>query len=162
MPVAPDPFALRRDRPGDPAWTRLTERGPDAAVPDFPLTDPTPRELHWWADCWSRPQATEWENREEHVTVALYCRVLAQTEAKNAPVTLHRPLKQLRDELGLSVEGAHRRRWLMPNEGGPARAVPGAAPTPRRPSSPGRRSARERFTVIRPAEADSADDPTSL
>src|SRR4051794_41434707 len=105
MPRPPDPLALRRDRKDDPAWITLSPRDAAAPVPDFPLDAPTPRELHWWADAWARPQATEWERHEEHVTVALYCRVLAQAEAPNAPVTIHRPLKQLRDELGLSIDG---------------------------------------------------------
>ncbi len=162
MPVAPDPFALRRDRPGDPAWTRLTPRDPKATVPTFPLADPTPRELHWWAYCWALPQATEWENREEHVTVALYCRVITQTEAKNAPVTLHRPLKQLRDELGISLEGAHRRRWLMPNEGAAAKTAP-ATVTPingRRARESSRPSAKDRFRRITSAEPFAHDTDT--
>src|SRR4051812_43908231 len=114
MPRPPDPQALRRDRPDDPTWTRLKPRDPDALVPEFPLSSPTPRELHWWADAWRRPQATEWESNSEHLTVALFCRVLAQAEQPGAPVTIHRPLKQLRDELGLSVDGLRRRRWIMP------------------------------------------------
>jgi hypothetical protein len=59
MPRPPDPNALRRDRRDDPAWTTLTDRDPDAAVPDFPLDEPRPRDLHWWRDAWSRPQANE-------------------------------------------------------------------------------------------------------
>jgi hypothetical protein len=162
MPRPPDPNALRRDRPDDPAWTRLVHRDPAAPLPEFPLADPTPRELHWWADAWSKPQASEWEKRDEHLTVALFCRVLAQAEKPNAPVTIHRPLKQLRDELGLSVDGLRRRRWLMPDEqtGATAAGRPrtGATVTPisgaRRPSS------RDRFRRIDPAQATSQEDPT--
>ena len=98
-------------------------------------------------------QANEWEKRDEHVTVALYCRVLAQAEAPNAPVTIHRSLKQLRDELGLSIDGIRRRRWVMPEgtnatNGRPAsvtpiprpyragRAIASRAPRPRSASQP--------------------------
>src|SRR5206468_8378591 len=97
-------------------WTRLVPRDPAAAIPEFPLDAPTERDLHWWRDVWAKPQAVEWERRDEYVTVAMYCRVLAQAERPNAPVTIHRPLKQLRDELGLSVDGLRRRRWILPEE----------------------------------------------
>lgn len=115
MPRVPDPHALRRDRKDDPAWTRLTPRDPAAVVPDFPLDSPTDRDLHRWRDAWSRPQANEWEEGEEHHAVALFARLMTRAEQPNAPVTVMRPLMQLREELGLSVSGL-RRRWLMPDE----------------------------------------------
>src|SRR3954471_15943064 len=169
MPPAPDPNVLRRDRTDDQTWTTLAERAPDAEVPKFPLDNPTPRELHWWADAFQRPQATEWIKRGEELTVALFCRVLAQAEAPNAPVTIHRPRKQLRDELGLSVDGLRRRRWLMPGEknaaagaagrrsGGtfrPGAGFTGATGTPLKPGA--HRTAKERFNRTAPTSEETS------
>jgi hypothetical protein len=160
MPVPPNPLALRRDRSDDPAWTTLKPRDPDAAVPDFPLDAPTPRELHWWDLHWRMPQANEWARRGEEITVALFVRVLAQAEQPNAAVTIHRPLKQLRDELGISVDGARRRRWLLPTDPAVSNARP-ASLTPidggakrARPASTS--SAKQRFRTVHPTEETSA------
>ncbi|WP_100499633.1 hypothetical protein [Geodermatophilus chilensis] len=164
MPTAPDPNALRRDRKDDLAWTQLTPRDLDAAVPEFPLARPTERDLYWWREVWAMPQANEWEKTEEHHAVALYVRLLARSEAPDAPITAMRPLMQLREELGLSVTGRRRRRWLMPGEqtaaskaadrGRPGRVVP--LHGRQRPS------ARDRFRngYITPPAPDADTDPT--
>ncbi len=146
MPRPPDPHALRRDRKDDPAWTRLTPRDPDAVVPDFPLDSPTDRDLHWWQDAWSRPQANEWERGEEHHAVALFARLMTRAEQPNAPVTVMRPLMQLREELGLSVSGLRRRRWLLP--GDPLTTAPGTVTPHRRGAAASRSSSRDRFRRI--------------
>jgi hypothetical protein len=161
MPRPPDPSALRRDRKDDPAWTRLTHRDPSAAVPEFPLADPSPRVLHWWEYHWKTPQADQWERGREHVTVALFCQVLSEAEKPNAPVTIHRPLKQLRDELGLSVDGLKRRRWHLPDDPAasatrPATVTPINGPAGRtRPRS----SAKDRFNIIAAPPADDDKPP---
>ena len=141
MPRPPDPNALRRERNDDPTWLQLTPRDPAAAVPEFPLTDPTPRVLHWWQHFCRMPQANQWQKGREHVTVAIFCQVLAEAEKPTAPVTIHRPLKSLRDELGLSIDGMRRRRWVMPNENV---AAVSATVTPIR-SAPRGGSSRERL-----------------
>jgi len=130
VPRVPDPNALRRDRKDDPAWTRLTPRDPAAAVPDFPLDAPTDRDLHWWRDAWSRPQGTQWGANGEHQAVALFARLMTRAEQPDVPVTVMRPLMQLREELGLSVTGLRRRRWLLPGETTSAATV-----TPIRPGA---------------------------
>jgi hypothetical protein len=157
MPRPPDPNALRRDRNDDPTWPRLTPRDPAAAVPDFPLADPTPRVLHWWEHFWGMPQANQWEKGREHVTVAIFCQVLAEAEKPTAPVTIHRPLKSLRDELGLSIDGMRRRRWVMPDEN--VAAVPPATVTPLRSVQPRRQTSRDRVKRVAPAEQADADRP---
>lgn len=151
MPRVPDPYALRRDRPDDPEWTRLTPRDADAVVPDFPLASPTPRDLHWWQDAWAKPQANEWAKNEEHAAVAMYCRLMARSEMPNSHVTLLRPLQQLREELGISVTGLRRRRWLMPKVADPERPSHAAAPRHGRPSARdrfGRSSVRDNFRIV--------------
>ncbi len=157
MPRPPDPAALRRDRKDDAAWLTLSRRDPDAPVPDFPLDAPTPRELHWWDRHWKMPQATEWERRGEEVTLALFVRVLAQAEKPGAPVTIHRPLKQLRDELGLSIDGLRRRRWFLPADPAASTGRPASVTPINGSAGRTRSSAKDRFRVTYTPPA--ADDP---
>ncbi|MGR7027321.1 hypothetical protein [Geodermatophilus sp. URMC 62] len=67
-----------------------------------------------WAAEWRRPQANEWEKHNEAQAVALFVRLLARAEAPNAPVTLMKYVREFRAELGISADGAARRRWTMP------------------------------------------------
>lgn len=157
MPRPADPTALRRDRPGDRAFTQLTARPDDAVTPDWPLTDPTPRELELWEIEWRRPQANEWEKNDEVQAVALFVRLLARAEAHDAPVTVHKYVREYRAELGISANGAAHRRWLMPTAAAAVR--PAASVTSIRPGAR-RQTARERFTVKPPPRPDAADtDP---
>src|SRR3954454_22852961 len=139
MGVAPAPDALRRDRPSDPAWTQLTPRPADAPVPEWPLTEPTARELELWCREWQRPQSNEWEKNDEVQGVALFVRLLAQGEKPNAPVTIHKYLREWRHELGISANGAATRRWKMPAAGQAAPVTPlRSVQQPRRASARGR------------------------
>ena len=59
---APDPNALRRDRPSDQSeWTNLPAAGRDGPPPSWPLADVIGNELEVWAREWARPQAVMWE-----------------------------------------------------------------------------------------------------
>ncbi len=146
MPAVPDPHALRRDRPSDRAWTRLEPRPADAPVPDWPLTPPSDREMELWTSEWRRPQATEWLKNGEAQAVALFVRLLARAEKPDAPVTLIKYLREFRAELGVSADGAARRRWLMPDadkhNGRPASvtSLPGGSRT--------RSSAKDEFAQV--------------
>lgn len=67
---APDPDAIRRDRPSDQAtWTALPDRR-DGSLPAWPLPDQTPREAVLWVREWQRPQAVMWERNGQQVEVA--------------------------------------------------------------------------------------------
>jgi hypothetical protein len=149
VPPAPRPDALRRDRPSDAPWITLTPRPADAPTPDFPLTDPTDRELELWATEWKRPQAAQWLANDEVQGVALFVRLLALAEKPTSPVTVHKYLREYRNELGISADGAARRRWHLPGAaqaGRPASVTPiRTAPADRpRPRS----TAKGRFNVI--------------
>ena len=102
------------------------------------------------------PQAGQWEKGREHVTVAIFCQVLAEAEKPTAPVTIHRPLKSLRDELGLSIDGMRRRRWVMPDEN--VAAVP-ATVSPIRAVEPRRQTSRDRVKRATPPPADDDRPP---
>lgn len=142
---APDPNALRRDREGD--WLILTPRtGP---TPDWPLTTEAGiEELAQWERAWKTPQATQWERNGMEVEVALYVRTLCEAEKPNAKANLRTLLKQLQENLGLSLPGLARYRWRIAED--PAAT---ATPSPQSPAARparSRPSARDRFKVVPP------------
>jgi len=142
---APDPNALARER--DAAqWTILPAGGRVGEPPQWPLTEPSGRELEWWARLWAYPQAQEWEKLGQVVEVAVYVRRLTQAEAPGAPVNLGTLLRQLGDALGLTIPGMLRLRWHLstPQAAALAQAVGQSAPAP----APGP-SSRGRFRVVR-------------
>ena len=131
---APDPLALRRDRPGDKAtWKHLPAAGRPGPAPDWPLIRPTKREKALWAAEWARPQAIMWEANGQAIEVALYVRTFARAETPGAPVDCRRLVKQLMDGLGISATGLRTNRWIIehePVEHRSPRDVSDAAPTP--------------------------------
>ncbi|MFF7310546.1 hypothetical protein [Streptomyces sp. NPDC008137] len=141
---APDPNALRRNRPSDKAgWTTLPAEGRHGGPPAWPLSEMTDREFELWRDLWAKPQAVAWEALDQGYEVALFVRALAHAEQPDAKVDLQRIVRQYLDSLGLSVQGMLRNRWKI----GPAAEVatspePAAEPAPRRPS------ARDRLRVV--------------
>jgi hypothetical protein len=149
VPPPPNPHALRRDRPSDAPWVTLTPRPADAEIPEWPLTAASPREMELWLREWRRPQATEWLKNDEAQAVALFVRLLARAESPTAPVTLIKYVREFRNELGISADGAARRRWHLPGAApagrqasvSPIRTAPADRPRTRS-------SAKGRFNVI--------------
>lgn len=120
---APDPNALRRDRPSDKdGWTILPADGRIGDPPAWPLINPTDRELAFWADMWTRPQAVMWEALGQDVEVAFYVRKLVEAEQPRASVELRKSIRQDFDSLGLSVQGMLRNRWKIADAVEPASA----------------------------------------
>jgi hypothetical protein len=69
-------------------------------------------------------------------------------------VTIHRPLKQLRDELGLSIDGLRRRRWFLPADPAASTGRPASVTPINGSAGPTRSSAKDRFRRIDTAPAD--------
>lgn len=136
----PDPNALRRDRANDGEWTVLPAAGRPGPAPDWPLAEPTDRELDIWADLWAKPQAVAWEQLGVLHEVALYVRRLCEAEQHGAPAVLSTLVRQLGDSLGISTPGMRANRWRI---GELADAKPAA-----RRSSGTTRSARDRLRVV--------------
>lgn len=110
----PDPNALRRDRPMDRVtWRTLPAEGRIGAVPDWPLSRPTRRELALWARQWVKPQAIAWEESGQLEEVALYVRALVVAERPRASVAARTLVRQLQESLGLSLPGLLRLRWRI-------------------------------------------------
>lgn len=141
---APDPQALRRERDAG-EWTELPAAGRAGDPPEWPLSDPTPRELELWAVEWRRPQAIMWERNGQALEVAMFCRAVADAESPRASVSARTLVRQQMDSLGLSVPGLRSNRWKIVD----AVSV-SAAPAPR----PGRQrgSARTRLKVVEDAD----------
>ena len=146
---APDPMALRRNRPSDKAgWTLLPADGRDGEPPEWPLTDPTDRELRLWDELWERPQAVMWDELGQHLEVALFVRCLAEAERPDAKVDVRKLARQYLDSLGLSVQGMLRNRWKI--SPGTQTAAAAVVLEDAEPSTPAlrRKSARDRMKVV--------------
>ncbi len=111
---APEPDALRRNRPSDQAsWTDLPAAGRQGEAPAWPLPRPIRREIALWNALWQRPQAVIWERDGLVEEVAHYVRADVEAERRDAPT----PLRKLRDErakaLGLTEDALLRLRWRI-------------------------------------------------
>lgn len=107
----PDPNALRRDN-DKREWTHLP-KSREGDAPTWPLTRASGRELRVWNEEWKRPQAVMWEANGQQREVALYVRALVTAEAPNARVQERTLVRQLMDDLGVSLIGLHRHRWVI-------------------------------------------------
>jgi hypothetical protein len=139
---APDPNALRRDRPDDAGWRKLPAVGREGDVPEWPLSDASGRELELWEAEWSRPQAVVWEENGQEVEVALFVRSLVDAELPRATAATRTLVRQQMEALGLTVPGMARNRWMIVEDEAPARRKP-----------KGRGSARDRLKVVESGEA---------
>lgn len=145
---APDPNALRRDRPDDVAsWTILP--GPRTApAPAWPLpTEPSENEQAQWDRVWATPQAHQWEANGLDTEVALYVRTLIEAEKPEAATNLRTLTKTLQENLGLSYVGMLKFRWRLQHA--PASSPATGTETPAaRPARGARKSSRDRLTVV--------------
>ncbi|MFJ6615444.1 hypothetical protein ACIQPT_34790 [Streptomyces sp. NPDC091289] len=142
---APDPNALRRNRPSDKAgWRTLPAEGRSGEPPEWPLTEPTEREEDLWAELWESPQALMWEELGQALEVALAVRTLAEAERADARIDIRKMVRPYLDSLGLTVQGMLRNRWKI----APA-AEQDEAPAIAGPEVPRRPGPRSRLKVVR-------------
>lgn len=152
---AKDPDALRRDRPSDKAaWITLPGTRTDPA-PDWPLPTPaTDEESAVWEREWTRPQAHQWERLNLEMSVALYVRRLVEAQTPGSAASLGTLLRQMQDDLGISITGLRVNGWTIPVEAdNPAPAAPKQARTVKN-------SARDRFKIVPPPTEEAADTDT--
>jgi len=126
---APDPNALRRERDGD-QWRELPAAGRDGELPEWPFPDQSEAERELWSDLWRLPQAVVWEEQLQHLQVALYCRRFVEASAPKSATSLSTLVKQLAEDLGLSLSGMARNQWRIGSSDRPK-----AKPAARRSSS---------------------------
>lgn len=147
---APDPEAVRRDRPDDQAsWWVLDEAGRKGKLPGWPLTPAaSKREQSVWSKLWKLPQAIAWESNRSEFEVALYVRRFCEAEQRNTATNLSTLVRQMADSLGLTTVGLRSNRWRI----GP----PVAKATSSGAGAGGRGGSRERFGVIDGGKQDKA------
>lgn len=111
----------------------------------WPLIDPKPRELELWRRLWKTPQAAEWERLGQELEVGMYVRRLAEAEVPGSSSSLGTLVRQLSENLGLSIPGMLRLRWHL-GRAAAASVIDEDLVADVEPSEP---SARNRFRVIR-------------
>lgn len=112
---SPEPDALRRNRNDDKEWITLPAEGRAGPVPDWPLPGQSEREVELWSDLWGKPQAVVWEHLGLTYEVALLTRRMTEAELPGSSTGLSTLVKQLWEDLGLSVAGMRMNRWRIAN-----------------------------------------------
>lgn len=135
---APDPLSGRSDRRGL-RFAALPADGYAGQIPDFPLPRPVKRERDLWEWAWRTPQADAWSREPwRWHSVAMWARLAAKCEAKDASASDHTARLRMEDNIGLSVAGLKLNGWTISAE----------TPTGESESRPATSSARDRFEVI--------------
>lgn len=110
-----DEASGRSDRRGF-SLTALPSEGYDGPVPEFPLPEPSERELEVWAQAWRTPQACAWAMPSEawrQRTVALWVRTSVRCEAPDAGAALLGQLHRFADQIGLTTAGLAEMGWKV-------------------------------------------------
>lgn len=111
----PDPNSGRSEQRGY-TLSALPAVGYDGAIPDFPLPEPTARELEVWNWAWRTPQACAWSLPSESWrvrTVALWCRVSVACESPDAAASLLGQLHRFADQIGMTTAGLAEMGWRI-------------------------------------------------
>lgn len=97
-------------------FIHLPASGRDGDPPVWPMPRPTKFEREMWVREWQRPQAIEWERRGLELQVAIYVRTIGDAIKPGAPVARMAEARKLMDDLGLSVGGLAKNRWIIDDE----------------------------------------------
>lgn len=111
----PDETSGRSDRRGF-SLTALPAEGFRGPVPDFPLPEPTDRELEVWAAAWRTPQACAWSMPSEQWrtrTVAMWVRLSVRCEAHDASASHLAQLHRFADQIGMTTAGLAEMGWKV-------------------------------------------------
>lgn len=106
----PDPTS-QKSMDGD--WVLLPVAGRTDPPPAWPLPTQSDRESAIWDALWVKPQAIEWSRLGQEHYVGIYVRRLAEAEVADSAVNLSTLVRQMSDELGLTVAGMLRNRWRL-------------------------------------------------
>lgn len=127
-------------------FTALPSEGCKRKAPPFPLTPPLveaigPIEQARWVQVWKSPQAVAWHAQPwRWLTVAQYVRIAVGVElgGKAADVTA---MIRLADQIGMTPAGLKENGWKIAEDQVAQRRTA-------RKTTPARRSARSRMTVV--------------
>lgn len=96
--------------------TALPSEGYAGPVPEFPLPDPSDRELEVWREAWRTPQACAWSLPSERWrtrTVAMWVRQSVRCEALDVPANLLSQLHRFADQIGMTTAGLAEMGWKV-------------------------------------------------
>lgn len=110
----PDPNALRRSRKSDPAWTKIPANiRAGKPVPEWPLVEPSPREIELWSAWWSLPVASLWLESHSLDYVAFTVRMFSEAEQPKARTEDRKSLRQMMADLYMTPDSQLRARILI-------------------------------------------------
>lgn len=111
----PDPNSRTSERKGY-TLTALPAAGFSGDVPaltDY-MPDATDRHETIWSELWSTPQACAWSlERWRWPIVADLVRCIVRAEDPESPASWQTPIRQLREDLGLSWSGLRANGWAI-------------------------------------------------
>lgn len=120
----PDPASARSKRRGY-TQTPLPAEGYNGPIPDFPLPEPSERELEVWSAAWRTPQGWGWSQPTEAWrarTVGLWVRLSVRCEAPDASASLLAQLHRLADQIGMTTAGLSEIGWRVAEREAPEQA----------------------------------------
>ena len=82
-------------------------------APDWPLVEPSPRELELWEAWWAEPVARIWEETSSAIYVAFAVRMFAEAEQPKARTEDRKSLNQMMANLYLTPDSQLRARILI-------------------------------------------------
>lgn len=110
----PDPNSGRSDRRGL-VLSALPPTGFDGDAPDFPLPNASVREVEFWAQVWTTPQACAWNLEPwRWPVVAMYVRTFVLAENADEPnAALLGQIHRFGDQIGLTPAGLKENGWRI-------------------------------------------------
>ena len=96
--------------------TTLPAEGYAGDVPEFPLPEPSDREIDVWREAWRTPQACAWSLPSERWrmrTVAMWVRQSVRCEASDVPANLLAQLHRFADQIGMTTAGLAEMGWKV-------------------------------------------------
>ena len=103
-------------KPNPARLDALPPEGYTGKAPEFPLPDPSPRELAVWAEVWRTPQACAWSLPSESwriPTVGMWVRVKVRCEDPEAGAALYAQLHRFADQIGMTTAGLAEMGWRI-------------------------------------------------
>lgn len=111
----PDESSGRSERRGY-SLAALPAEGYQGDAPDFPLPEPTSREIELWEWSWSTPQACAWSMPSESWrvrTVALWVRLSVKCEDPEVGAAHLAQLHRFADQIGMTTAGLAEMGWRI-------------------------------------------------
>ena len=113
--VAPVEGSERSERRGF-KLTALPAEGYQGPIPEWPLPNPTDRELQTWESLWRTPQACVWSMPAHSwrvPVVAMYARTFVRCEDPKVGASVIAQLHRFGDQIGMTTAGLRELGWKV-------------------------------------------------